>query len=118
MNIEVNIAAWEASTGTADGGHDLIIGNHFAQAQFKAVKKGFRGPRAVQSRLLITFGRINQLYLQGYPMGISEVFDHTLGDFYDLSPPTPLSMAFYGPRLNSIMNGYKPCSLPKFSRYV
>ncbi len=43
MNIEVNIAVWEASTGTAYGGHDLIIGNQFAQVQFKAVKKGFRG---------------------------------------------------------------------------
>jgi hypothetical protein len=64
MNIEVNIAVWETSTGTPYGGHDQIIGNQFAQAQFKTVKKGFRGSSAVRSRLLTTFGRINQLYLQ------------------------------------------------------
>jgi hypothetical protein len=102
MDIEVNIAVWELSTGTAHGEHDQIIGNQFAQAQFKAVKKGFPGPSAVQSRLLTTFGRIIQLYLQGYPMGISEVFDQTLGAFYHASPPTLLSMAFYGPTLSSM----------------
>jgi hypothetical protein len=115
LNIEVNIAVWEASTGTAYGGHDLIKGNQFAQSQFKAVKKSFRGPQAVQSRLLTTFGRINQLYLQWYPMGISKVFDlidHTLGIFNDLTTQTPSSMAFYGPQLNSM--GTKPAHYQNF----
>ena len=47
MNIEVNIAVWETSTGTPYGGHDQIIGNQFAQVQFKIVKKGFRGSNDV-----------------------------------------------------------------------
>jgi hypothetical protein len=112
MNIEVNIAVWEASTGTAYGGHDLIIGNQLAQAQFKTVKKSFQGPQAIQSRLLTTFGSIDQLYLQGYPMGTSEVFDHMLGVFYDLTTPTPSSMAFYGTRLNSM--GTNPAHYQNF----
>ncbi len=107
------ISGEETATGDGcDCKHDPMIGNQFAQAQFKVVKKNFQGPQALQSRLLTTFGRVIQLSLQGQPLGISEVLDHTLSAFYDLTTSMPTSMAFLGPLLNVM--GTTPANYQNF----